>query len=46
MTLPYMLDDELIVEEHISYVYIEKEHCNVTTGQSNVISAELGLFKW
>jgi hypothetical protein len=36
-----MLDDELIVEEHISYVYIEKEHCKVTTGQSNVISAEL-----
>jgi hypothetical protein len=25
-----MLDDELIVEEHISYVYIEKEHCKVT----------------
>ena len=54
LTLPYMLDDELIVEEHISYVYIEKEHCKVTTGQSNVISAELGTtnlhyhlqFKW
>jgi hypothetical protein len=25
-----MLDYELIVEEHISYVYIEKEHCKVT----------------
>ena len=25
-----MLDDELIVEEHISCVYIEKEHCKVT----------------
>jgi hypothetical protein len=34
LTLPYMLDDELIVEEHISYVYIEKEQCKVTTRQS------------
>jgi hypothetical protein len=25
-----MLDDELNVEEQISYVYIEKEHCKVT----------------
>jgi hypothetical protein len=39
-----MLDDELIVEEHITYVSLEKEHCKITlyTGQSNVISAELG----
>jgi hypothetical protein len=38
-----MLDDELIVEEHISFVYIEKNIVKPPcTGQSNVISAELG----
>jgi hypothetical protein len=25
-----MLDDELIVEEHISYVSLEKEHWKIT----------------
>jgi hypothetical protein len=50
-----MLDDEIIVEEHINYVYIEKNTVkSPCTGQINVISAELGTtnlhyhlqFKW
>jgi hypothetical protein len=51
-----MLDDELIVEEHFSIVYIKKNAIkSPCTGQSNVISAELGTlanlhyhlqFKW
>ena len=36
--------DELIDEEHIRYVYIEKEHCKKSSciRQSNVIRADLG----